>query len=327
MKALAIAVALLLGAGAAQAQDCGLKQFDSIPLEVYPDHLLLPVSFAGTPEKMVLRLEDAANGISADAAKTLDMSLRSMPPHLKYHRDGQDIDHYARATDVRLGRMTMDTLEFLVVRAQRYRDGVVGDIGTHMFEKMDFELDLGAARFNLFSPEHCPGKVVYWTKDGFARLPLKSSPDFGFVRTDMVLDGHPVTVGISTTGQSRIGMNAMRRVFGVDETSPNLVLVEQDLMGRKTYRYAFKSLAADGLAVSNPAILVYDEEPRPECNDKLHFAPPPDDERAGHFDEKPRLARCFGADDVVLGLSVLRKLHIYVSGKEKLQYLTAAEAH
>lgn len=320
----AVAALLMLGLGAARAQDCGLKQFDSLPLEVYPDHLLLEAKFGDTPEKLVLRLDDAANGISADAAKALDMRLHSLPSHLKYHRDGQDIDYYARASDVQLGRMKLDSLDFLVVRAQRYQGGVIGDIGTHMFEKMDFELDVTGGQFNLFSPEHCPGQVVYWTKAGFARVPLKSSPEFGFIRAEVTLDGHPVTVGFSTMGQSRIGMNAMRRIFGVDETSPDLVPVGQDLLGHKTYRYAFKSLTADGLTVSNPAIIVYDEQPRPECNDKLHFAPPEDEN--GHVGAQPRLARCFGGDDAVLGLSVLKKLHIYVSGQEKLLYLTAAEA-
>ena len=32
-------------------------------------------------------------------------------------------------------------------------------------------------------------------------------------------------------------------------------------------------------------------------------------------------------DDLVLGLSVLKKLHLYVSSKEKLLYLTSADAH
>ena len=41
----------------------------------------------------------------------------------------------------------------------------------------------------------------------------------------------------------------------------------------------------------------------------------------------PVLARCFGGDDLVLGLSVLKKLHLYVSSKEKLLYLTSADAH
>lgn len=326
MKIMAAAFAvLMLGAGAARAQDCGLKQYDSIPLEVYPDHLLVPVTFGDKPEKLVLRLENAANNIGAEAAKALDLGMHSMPTNLKFHIGGEDVQSYVRVPDFHLGRLNAGGMEFLVVHSQQYGDGAIGTLGTHIFEKMDFELDLAGGKLNLLSPDHCPGKAVYWTQTGSAQVPLKSSPELGYIRAEMMLDGHAVTVGFSTAGQSRIGMNAMRRIFGIDETSPDLVQVSQDLLGHKVYRHAFKSLTADGLTVNNPAILVFDEQPRPECNDKLHFAPPEND--AGHFDTPPRLARCFGGNDAILGLSVLKKLHIYVSGKEKLLYLTSAEAH
>ena len=45
-----------------------------------------------------------------------------------------------------------------------------------------------------------------------------------------------------------------------------------------------------------------------------------------HSANQPRLAQCFGGNDAVLGLSVLSKLHLYISGKEKLIYLTSAGA-
>jgi hypothetical protein len=212
-----------------------------------------------------------------------------------------------------------------MLRPGRYGDGVVGDLGTHLFEHVDFELDMAGRKFNLFSPDHCPGKAVYWTKGGFARLPLKPSKEVGYIRAEVMLDGHPVTVAFSTVGRSRIGMNAMRQFFNVDETSPDLVMVNQDLLGHKLYKYPFKALTADGLIITNPDILVYDEEPRPGCNDKPHFDFP--DQQPVHSTEQARLARCFGIDDAVLGLSVLSKLHMYVSGQENVIYLTDAKAN
>lgn len=140
-----------------------------------------------------------------------------------------------------------------------------------------------------------------------------------------MLDGHPVMVAFSTVGRSRIGMNAMRALFNVDETSPDLVAVSQDLLGHKLYKYPFKTLTADGLTVTNPDILVYDEQPKAQCNDKLHFAFPEPSQQV-HSTERARLTQCFGGDDAVLGLSVLRKLHLYVSSKENVMYLTSAEA-
>src|SRR5215471_21833434 len=90
LKGMMAAGALLLASNAARADDCVLKQIESIPMEVYPDHLLLPVSFGAIPEKLVFRMEDAASGISSDVVDKLDLHITSMPPNLHFHRDGQE---------------------------------------------------------------------------------------------------------------------------------------------------------------------------------------------------------------------------------------------
>ena len=200
---------------------------------------------------------------------------------------------------------------------------LAGDLGTQLFDKVDLELDIAGKKFNLFASDHCPGRAVYWTKD-YVQLPLKRERDFQYLRADVSLDGRPLTVSFSTDGRSRIGMDAMRRLFNIDETSPQLTAIGQDLLGRKTYRFAFKSLTADGLTVNNPDILVYDEAPRAECKQATHFTDPED---KVHTTSQPRLTQNFGCNDAVLGPSVLSKLRIYVSRQENLLYISAAGAN
>jgi hypothetical protein len=326
MRLLTIAMmALSLGASAAWADDCTLKQFGSVPMEVYPDHLLLPVTFGTTPGKLVFRMDDAASGINSDFAQKQDLYVTSMPPNVHFHRDGEEIRRIARVPELHLGQQTLADMEFLMLRPGRYSGEVVGDLGTHLFKSVDFELDMAGRKLNMFSNDHCPGKAVYWTQTGFAKLPLKPAEGLDFIRAQLMLDEHPVMVAFSTVGRSRIGMNAMRAFFNVDETSPDLVAVSQDLLGHKLYKYPFKALTADGLTITNPDILVYDEQPKPECSDKLHFTFP-DPLQQMHSTDQARLTRCFGGDDVVLGLSVLKKLRLYVSSKENVIYLTSAEA-
>ena len=219
IKPILAAGALLLACGAARAEDCALKQIESIPLEVYPDHLLLPVSFGTTPEKLVFRMEDAGSGLNGDIVDKLDLHITSMPPNVHFHRDGEDIRRIAHVRDMHLGRLTIGDMEFLMLKPGRYPDGVAGDLGTQLFEKVDLELDIAGGKFNLFSSDHCPGKAVYWTKN-YAKLPLKPSPEFGYLRAELTLDGQPLTVSFATGGRSRIGMDAMRRLFNIDETSP-----------------------------------------------------------------------------------------------------------
>jgi hypothetical protein len=153
----AIAV-LALGAGTAQAQNCGLKQYDSLPMEVSPERLLLPVTFGTVPKKMVFRLDSAANGIAADSAEALDMRFTSMPPHLIFHRDGREITRIAHAPEVHLGRMTLKSMEFLVFPPKGHPDEVVGDIGTHMFENTDLEPTLTAENSTCFRPTIAPAR-------------------------------------------------------------------------------------------------------------------------------------------------------------------------
>lgn len=304
----------------AQEQGCRLQQYDSISMEVYPEHILLPVSFGTTEKKLVFLMGDAASGINSDFADKMDMSIRSIPSNIHVHRDGYDITRVAHG-DMQLGHETFKGTEFLLLQPGHYTEDVVGDLGTQFLSRADLELDMAHAKFNLFSQDHCPGKVVYWTKSPFAQLPIKPAKGIEYIRAQVMLDGRPLMVAFSTQGGSRIGMNVMRRFFNIDETSPDLVPVAQDLLGRKLYKFPFKALTADALTISNPDILVYDEQPRPECNDKLHFADEP-----GLQADNPKLVRCFGGLDAVLGLSVLKKLHIYVSGKENFLYLTEANA-
>jgi len=324
------ALALALGTVTAQAQaqdkpqNCSLKQIESIPMEVYPDHLLLPVSFGDTPEKLVFLMQNAGSAISGDIVDKLKLHITSMPPNVHIKRNGEDIGRIAHVRNMHLGRLTIENMEFLMLKPGSYDGEVAGDLGTQMFEKVDLELNIAGGKFNLFSSDHCPGNVVYWTKD-YAQLPLKHERGFSFLRADVSLDGRPLTVSFSTVGRSRIGMDAMRRLFNIDETSPQLVAIGQDLLGHKTYRFPFKSLTAAGLTVSNPDIVVYDEPPRPECKTAMHYTDPDPEERL-HSTAQPRLTENFGCNDAVLGLSVLSKLRIYVSRQENLLYISAAGA-
>jgi len=324
MATMALALGTVTAQAQGQPQNCALKQLESIPMEVYPDHLLLPVSFGATPEKLAFRMDFAASAINGDIADKLDMHITSMPPNVHIKRNGEDLTRIAHVRDMHLGRLTINDMEFLMLRPGSYGGEVAGDLGTQMFEKVDLELDIAGGKFNLFSSDHCPGKVVYWTSN-YAELPLKREKTFGYLRADVSLDGRPLTVSLSTEGRSRIGMDAMRRLFNIDETSPQLVAIGQDLLGHKTYRFPFKSLTAAGLTVSNPDIVVYDEPPRPECKTAMHFTDPDPADQL-HSTAQPRLTQNFGCNDAVLGLSVLSKLRIYVSRQENLLYISAAGA-
>src|SRR5215469_5898953 len=114
------ALSLLLGTVAAQAQDCTLKQYTSVPMEVYPDHLLLPVTLGTMPAKLLFQMGAAANGINSDVADKLDLRVTSIPPNVHFNRDGYQVTRFARVPEMRLGTQTLKDLEFLMLRPGRY---------------------------------------------------------------------------------------------------------------------------------------------------------------------------------------------------------------
>ena len=109
-----------------------------------------------------------------------------------------------------------------------------------------------------------------------------------------------------------------RSVFGLSETSPGMEAIPSakpdDLF---QYRYRFKTLSLDGLAVNNPLVYIL-----PDAAEKAF--------RHNH-DAKMDIDAIYGqhlsGPELVLGTNVLSKLHLFISYKEKVLYLTAADAH
>ena len=315
MRTLATMLALCaLLTGAAQAQDCQLKMYDSMDLDVATNHVLVPVTLGDAHKKFALKIGNALNGISQDTVSELGLSVRSIDPNVRVVRDQVQISKLTRVSQFQLGKIPLNNMEFIVLPPEANRDGFAGDIGVRILSKADFELDIAGEKFNLFSQDHCPGKVVYWKNSGVAQIPFVWQ-DTGYARPVMQLDGRPVRVSFDPNGHSQIGMNAMRRAFGLDENATGLTPVGTDERGRKLFHYPFKALVADGLTISAPDIRVVDEPPGKDCSghQTMNFPDPP----PLHSTEQPQLATCTGGGDVELGYSVLSKLHMYFSLKEK----------
>ena len=312
----------LLATGSAQAADCQLKQFTSIDITGLPDRILLPVTIGDTPKSFALELAASLNYLNEATATELGLKTRPVTSLISNVTFGS-VTRVAYAPKFQFGAIKGQDVEFLMLPQSDASPGIDGSLGTRVFEKLDLELDMAHAKMNVFLPDHCPGKVVYWTKTGFAELPYKR--DFAeHITVSMELDGHPVSVALQTSGQSVIGMNAMRRIFKLDENSPGMALAETRPDGVSYYHYPFKALVADGLTVGNPNILVRGEPAGEECDGHMR---PRDVAAQGHVSAKATLmVACYGGSDIQLGLSVLSKLRIYMSSQEKLIYLTGAGA-
>ena len=313
----------LFASGSAQAADCPLTMLGSVDLQVSPDRLLVPMTFGTVEKTFSLDIGSAFNAITQEAAEQAGFHLRSLDPNIKINVLGQKVVRTGNSPKFRMGTLPGDDVEFAIL-PQRLGDGAVsGSLGNRLFDRLDFELDIAQHKLNVFSPDHCPEKVVYWTKTGFAELPFRREGPL--YMANMMLDDKPVHVTLSTSGGSVIGMSTVRELFKLDENSPGMTLVSTSPNGQKYYRYPFKSLTVDALTIGNPNILIYGEEAGAACNNRPRIK---DTGAAlGHVtdDRAQEYVTCFGPD-LQIGLSVLSKLHVYFSSKEKLMYATGAGA-
>lgn len=63
-----------------------------------------------------------------------------------------------------------------------------GTLGPSLLANYDVEIDPAHQKLNLFSQEHCAGKVVYWTRSAVAAVLIRLD-DFLHIILPVTLDG------------------------------------------------------------------------------------------------------------------------------------------
>jgi hypothetical protein len=164
-------------------------------------------------------------------------------------------------------------------------------------KRFDVDIDLMRGTFAFFSQKHCPGQVVYWTKSGFVVLPMQVLSD-GHVQMSVTIDGKKFDALVDTGARSSIiSMRAVKKL-GITEKSPDLKPLGDKETRYKAYEYPFKTLDFDGLTVTKPNLQVVSDD----------FMPGQD-------------------TDLIIGISVLRRLHLYIAYGEQKFYITPAGAN
>jgi hypothetical protein len=301
------------------AQQCRLVQYGSVDMHVADGKVTIPVTIGGVPRDSVFTLSGAFNYMSQEMADQLNLRARSLPRGVSVGT----IYKQAIVPELSLGDVKMRAVEFLILPKEESDAGAPPlVIGLEMFGKVDLDLDMASRKLKFFSQDHCPGKAVYWTRD-FTQVPFEMQ-DFGFVRPTMLLDGKPVIVRLDLNSISTISMGTMKQLFGVDEKSPDLTPAGTTDKGASMYRYPFKTLGIADLQVGNPAIRVLGNDYINQCR-SIRTRDLPDPKRL-HDVVPSELYTCSGGADITLGYSVLSKLHLYFSMKEKVMYSSAADA-
>jgi len=287
-------------------QSCQLQKIASLDTQTDSQgEISVAAAINGHDANMRVDTGSVASAITRETADDLSISPGTssreviMFPNRVWTRLDTSVDTFA------LGPLIEHEFKLFVLPRDTTSPDISGFLGGDIMHHYDVEIDFVSGKLNFFSPDHCLGQTVYWTKDTPARIPLNTEKDWHVVAAAM-LDGKPVTVIFDTGAyRSSMALEVAQKLFGWDEKNPPYKsLPSKRINGGSPvalYQYPFASLAFEGTQINNPDIILMPEN---------RFDP------RGRNDAK-----------IVLGMNALRQLHLYIAYKEQMLYLTAAEAH
>lgn len=303
----------------ARASDCKpLTRIAELQLEsaIEKKETYVPVTINGVPKLMLLDTGGAMTEITTEAADELRLTRRRGNFRL-YNIYGEFSDTFAEAS-LAVGPLKADHVALAIapgnhVFGEDYE--LAGVLAPDILKNYDIDVDFGSGKMNLFSPDHCPGKVIYWKPPAVAIIPMRVLHS-GHIMVGVLLDGKKVTA-ILDTGAYHTTLS-----LSVAESQYNLDLGAADtpqtghLTGKpsaSTYRHIFSTLSFEGITVNNPQVEI--------IPDLLHqvaadAAAPVTGTRIG--DRKKQE----GDASMLIGMSILRHFHIYIAYKEQRLYIT-----
>lgn len=276
------------------------------------DVVTIPITVNGAEKHFLLDTGGTLAQIAPSAADALKLVRQDSNIEL-YAVDGSVSRKSVRVQDFGLSRLHGGGMS-LQVSAQDFGGDFDGLFSPVPFTAYDFEINFAARKLNVLSNDHCDGKVIYWPAQALAVVPIVIKNLH--VTVPVKLDGKDFVAIIDTgASHSTIRRDAALSAFGLRPDSPGMV-ADGHLGTDETavrYRYPFKTLTFEGVTVGNPkvAILPNIMNRNADQSHKMNSLI----ER--HSDD-------LALPEVIVGMDVLSKLHLYFAFKEKRLYITEA---
>lgn len=344
MKTVATALAafLLLDAPA-WAADCSLQLLNTAPLSVTDNVMTVPVVLNGGEHRFAFDTAAIASQITLDSARSLGLPIEadtgprritgtgaaalaassvgrvnagsgiagaSINPDDAveiYSKAGVPFERSGLVRDLKFGAMQNANIPLQITDfPPRGTDGLLNG---GLFDRYDVDLNFHAARFNMFSSDHCRGQVLYWRAPGMAALPMLYRNNRITVHVNV--DGRDLTAVIDTgAARSEMKMGDATRLFGIGPDSAGVALKQPASMNdRDRYSYDFKTLSFGSVAVGNPHLLL--------TRDILVRGANPNVPTGSLV-----RAKIEGEPSMVIGMDLLKLLHVYIAFGERTLYVT-----
>jgi hypothetical protein len=307
----------------AMAESCPpLARITTLQLEPTTDRReeFVPVTIQGVRKLMLLDTGGAMTEITTETVDELKLVRRRGNFRL-YNMYGEFSDHFAEGS-LEVTPLKADSVALAIAPGKRlFGDdtGIAGVLAPDILKHYDVDLDFGADLMTLFSPDHCPGKVVYWKTDAVAVVPMRVLHS-GHIVVPVLLDGKRVMATLDTGAyNTTLTIPTAESVFQLklgSEDTPRT----GNLTGKEnaaTYRHTFSTLAFDGIVVNNlqvqiiPDLLhqVLVDAAAPATGTRIH------DPRNVESDAS-----------MLIGMNILRHFHIYIAYKEEKLYITQTQS-
>jgi predicted aspartyl protease len=315
-------------ATARAADSCApLTRITSVDTTTGPGgYMLVPVKIGDAERLMLFDTGGALSSITAAAAAELHIPTYDSRVRMA-NVVGKVSDRMAIIPSITIGTVESKRAEYMVFPGDILRGagGVVGLLAPS--PGVDIDVDFAAHKLSFFSPKHCEGKVVYWQAEAVAvvrmrNAGLRTPPAFSSqrytIQTDrltipVTLDGKQIDAVIDTGSTNNVlNLRIAEDRFGVDVNAPDVKPLGQlgNVASAKTYRKQFATMSFEGVTVTNPVVDLI-----------------PDKQTGAFGDQRPTGSLIQPADrglpDLIVGMSVLSKLHMYIAYDERKVYITA----
>ena len=300
--------------GHAWAADCKpLQLVNSVTLEPMEndDRFTVPVTINGHAEHLILDSGSPFTMLTMDAAKRLGLNLRGTLV-TSSNVKGQQSAAQAIADTFDLGSAHAQNFNFNIFPGQLAENGPAGLVSPTTFSRSDIDFDFGARRLNIFSRDHCEGRVAYWPERPLAVIAMDTKS--GHLNMPVMVDGHPMRAVLDTGAVDTVMTDtAAWGIMGIKPGSADTPEIAQSKTGpmMKYYSHPFASLSFGGVEVQNPKIIIMTNHMGTETHPVGNGS---------------RLSTAGNAhsSDLIVGMDVLRHLHIYVAYGEETLYITPA---
>lgn len=299
----------------ALAEDCGtLKQINSLDLVApNPSRALIPVSINGIPKLFLLDTGGDISQINGEVADELKLTQHEAGIKM-LDLYGHASNKYVRIEKFGIGRMTGEDINLAVSPNPDFGRGTryVGIFAPDLMGRYDVEIDFGTYKMNYFSTDHCEGKVVYWPHNALGVLPFRFRKRH--IRFNVQVDGKDLSAEMDTGApNTTLRAESAKRIFDLTPESPGNVPLNAQGMAA-AYGRIFSTLDFEGVAVKNPhVIIIPDLIGSKDPNNSVRT-----DTRAKMVDDVE------DRPDMLIGMDILRKLHLYIAFDEKRIFISEA---